>query len=169
MNRTRTTPQGHPSAVTTSRSRRPGYPVPAPLPGRDPRPGPDSATGATGAVADPVVRLEEIRARLAALALLLQDEPARRLADVLREVEALAQQLRRPHRGETPAVASPPAGELQAAGAPTPTGPGQLATRHGSAEPAHPPQPPAAPTTRPRPPALPGGPDYPLLPVRRAS
>ncbi|MDR6865004.1 hypothetical protein [Phycicoccus sp. 3266] len=159
MNPTRTTPP-HASAVTTKGSRRPGHPAPVPPPG----PGTATAAGqGTGRGADPVDRLEGIRVRLAALAPLLQDEPARRLAAVLREVESLVEQLRRP-----------PTGESQAAGSPSRAVADRGAADRGAAgqaapAPGRPHQAPTAPTTRHRPPALPCGPDYVLLPVHKAS
>ena len=164
MNPTRTTPPSHASAVTTSRSRRPGHPVSVPLAGSGATAPAGSATPVPDA--DPVDRLQGIRARLAALAPLLQDEPARRLDAVLREVEALVEQLGRRRTGES-GEAGPPSRAVQ-----TPAVQGLGI--HEVPAPGHPRQSPAAPTThapttRHRPPALPCGPDYPLLPVHRAS
>ncbi|HET8768649.1 MAG TPA: hypothetical protein VFM86_15090, partial [Pedococcus sp.] len=107
MSTLRTTPPSHAAGASTTRPRRPGHLV-APAPA-----GPADSTAvarpAAGAGVDPVDRLEGIRVRLAALAPLLQDEPARRLAEVLREVEALVEQLGRPSTGEAQAQAGAPA------------------------------------------------------------
>ena len=151
MSTLRTTPPSHAAGASTTRPRRPGHLVaPAPAGPADSTAVARPAAGA-GAGVDPVDRLEGIRVRLAALAPLLQDEPARRLAEVLREVEALVEQLGRPSTGE----AQPEAG------APAAVRPGQGA---GHPHPAA-----TVPPTRHRPPALPCGPDYPLLPAHRAS
>jgi hypothetical protein len=160
MTTVRATQPSHTGGAPTARARRPGHLAPpAPL-------GPAGATEAAarpvagaGAGVDPVDRLEGIRVRLAALAPLLQDEPARRLAAVLREVEALVDQLGRPSTGEAEAGASRAVRPAQGAG------------HHGPEVPApvHPHPAATVPPTRHRPPALPCGPDYPLLPAHRAS
>ena len=161
MSTLRTTPPSHAAGASTTRPRRPGHLVaPAPAGPADSTAVARPAAGA-GAGVDPVDRLEGIRVRLAALAPLLQDEPARRLAEVLREVEALVEQLGRPSTGE----AQPEAG------APAAVRPAQGAGHHGPEVPApgHPHPAATVPPTRHRPTALPCGPDYPLLPAHRAS
>ena len=167
MNPTRTTPPSHPAAATPGRSRRPGHPTSVPPQGpRAAMPAGPASTATEPAPApgaDPVDRLEGIRVRLTALLPLLQDEPSRRLAAVLREVEALAGQLRRSRAGESPALGSPSA--TAAGGGVT----GGGVTGHGSPAPGRARQAPAVPPTGHRPPALPCGPDYPLLPAHRAS
>ena len=181
MNPTRTTSPSHASAVTTSRPRRPGHPASVPPAGA----GAAAATGqaTTGTAAAPVERLEGIRVRLAALAPLLRDEPARRLAEVVREVEALVEELDRQRTSgsqETgsprPSVPSPPVPSpavpsqaVPSQAVPSRGLPSQGAGIHEVPAAGHPRQSPSAATPRHRPPALPCGPDYPLLPAHRAS
>lgn len=166
MNPTRTTSPSHASAVTTSRPRRPGHAASGPPAGA----GAAAATGhaTTGTAAAPVERLEGIRVRLTALAPLLRDEPARRLAEVLREVEALVEELDRQRTSGSQETGSPsPA--VPSPAVPSRDLPSQGAGMHEVPAAGHSRQSPAAATPRHRPPALPCGPDYPLLPAHRAS